>query len=264
MTRVLTSVLWYKGIGLKKYPLQNKGWNEQCKSWYLEQNNCWSRSGYSNFISQSGSSFLQFCKYCSQLQQFTMCHLYRTVLELQSLNWNIVHWQLYTDWRVAGPIVDKWKTQQYGWVLAKTSSFMSFLFYKWITPVSSMSSLCVSLICNFPFLNCQTGFVQAMEFWKNYGILKRKFHIWKNYGIWAKRPYLWKKLWSFRFGRKKCVLSFKKKCGKNTSVLRNLVLMFVASVIISLGLVLRTSRAIALAYCLAEWIPARQLTLFVP
>ena len=28
-----------------------------------------------------------------------------------------------------------------------------------------------------------TGFVQAMEFWKNYGILKRKFHIWKNYGI---------------------------------------------------------------------------------
>ena len=27
------------------------------------------------------------------------------------------------------------------------------------------------------------GFVQAMEFWKNYGILKRKFHIWKNYGI---------------------------------------------------------------------------------
>ena len=28
-----------------------------------------------------------------------------------------------------------------------------------------------------------TGFVQAMDFWKNYGILKRKFHIWKNYGI---------------------------------------------------------------------------------
>ena len=27
------------------------------------------------------------------------------------------------------------------------------------------------------------GFVQAMEFWKNYGIFKRKFHIWKNYGI---------------------------------------------------------------------------------
>ena len=37
-----------------------------------------------------------------------------------------------------------------------------------------------------------SGFVQAMEFWKNYGILKREFHIWKNYGIWAKRPYLWK------------------------------------------------------------------------
>ena len=29
----------------------------------------------------------------------------------------------------------------------------------------------------------KTGFVQAMEFWKNYGILIRKFHIWKNYGI---------------------------------------------------------------------------------
>ena len=29
----------------------------------------------------------------------------------------------------------------------------------------------------------ESGFVQAMEFWKNYGILKRKFHIWKVYGI---------------------------------------------------------------------------------
>ena len=28
-----------------------------------------------------------------------------------------------------------------------------------------------------------SGFVQAMEFWKNYGILKTKFHIWKNFGI---------------------------------------------------------------------------------
>ena len=37
-----------------------------------------------------------------------------------------------------------------------------------------------------------SGFVQAMEFSKNYGIVKRKFHIWKNYGILAKRPYLWK------------------------------------------------------------------------
>ena len=59
------------------------------------------------------------------------------------------------------------------------------------------------------------------------------------------------KLWNFRFGGKKCVLSLK-KWGKNTSRLRNLVLMFVASVIISLGLVLRTSRAIPLAYCSAE------------
>ena len=52
------------------------------------------------------------------------------------------------------------------------------------------------------------------------------------------------KLWNFRFGGKKCVLSLKKFL-KNTSRLRNLVLTFVASVIISLGLVLRTSRAIA-------------------
>ena len=43
-----------------------------------------------------------------------------------------------------------------------------------------------------PAFHLLSGFVQAMEFWKNYGILKRKFHIWKNYGIWAKRPYLWK------------------------------------------------------------------------
>ena len=46
--------------------------------------------------------------------------------------------------------------------------------------------------CRCVVVSHQTGFVQAMEFWKNYGILKRKFHIWKNYGIWAKRPYLWK------------------------------------------------------------------------
>ena len=71
------------------------------------------------------------------------------------------------------------------------------------------------------------------------------------------------KLWNFRFGgKKKCVLSFKKKWGENTSGLPNVVSMFVASVITSLGLALRTSRAIALAS--AEWIPARHLTLFVP
>ena len=47
------------------------------------------------------------------------------------------------------------------------------------------------------------------------------------------------KLWNFRFGGKKCVLSF------ITSGLRNVVLMFVASVITSLGLALtlRTSWA---------------------
>ena len=48
------------------------------------------------------------------------------------------------------------------------------------------------------------------------------------------------KLWNFRFGGKK-VHAF------ITSGLRNVVLMFVASVITSLGLALRTSRAIPLA-----------------
>ena len=33
------------------------------------------------------------------------------------------------------------------------------------------------------FVGLESGFAQAMEFWKNYGILKRKFHIWKNYEI---------------------------------------------------------------------------------
>ena len=58
-------------------------------------------------------------------------------------------------------------------------------------------------------LGFEAGFVQAMEFWKNYGILKRKFHIWKNYGIWAKWPYLWKSYGIFVWVEKKCVLSFK-------------------------------------------------------
>ena len=59
------------------------------------------------------------------------------------------------------------------------------------------------------------------------------------------------KLWNFRFGGKKCVLSLK-KLGENASGLRNVVLMFAASVITSLGLALRPSRAIPLAYCLAQ------------
>ena len=54
------------------------------------------------------------------------------------------------------------------------------------------------------------------------------------------------KLWNFRFGGKKCVLSIK-KMGENTSGVRNVVSMFVASVITSLGLALGTSWAIALA-----------------
>ena len=54
------------------------------------------------------------------------------------------------------------------------------------------------------------------------------------------------KLWNFRFGGKKCVLSLT-KWGENMSGLRNVVSMFVALVITSLGLALQTSRAIALA-----------------
>ena len=65
------------------------------------------------------------------------------------------------------------------------------------------------------------------------------------------------KLWNFRFGGKKCVLSLKN--GWKMSGLRNVINF--ASVITSLGLALRTSWAIALAS--AEWIPARRLTLFV-
>ena len=59
------------------------------------------------------------------------------------------------------------------------------------------------------------------------------------------------KLWNFRFGGKKCMLSLKKKGGGGGDVSGlkkcGLKLMFVALVITSLGLALRTSRAIALA-----------------
>ena len=52
----------------------------------------------------------------------------------------------------------------------------------------------------------------------------------------------------FSFWWKKALSFFKKKWGKIImSGLRNVVSMFVASVITSLGLALRTSRAIALA-----------------
>ena len=54
------------------------------------------------------------------------------------------------------------------------------------------------------------------------------------------------KLWNFRCGGKK-VRAFCKKWGENTSGLRNVVSIFIASVITSLGLALRTSRALALA-----------------
>ena len=83
-----------------------------------------------------------------------------------------------------------------------------------------------------------------------YGILEKLWNFEKEIPymekLWnlSKTAVPMEKLWNFRFGGK--------KCGKNTSGLRNLVLMFVASVIISLGLALRTSRAILLAYCSAE------------
>ena len=54
------------------------------------------------------------------------------------------------------------------------------------------------------------------------------------------------KLWNFRFGGKKCVLSLK-KWDENMSGLRKVFSMFVASVITSLGLALRTAWAVALA-----------------
>ena len=108
-----------------------------------------------------------------------------------------------------------------------------------------------------------SGFAQAMEFWKNYGILKRKFHIWKNYGIWAKRSDLWKNYGIFVLVEKSAC--FLKKMGGKYVRTSKCSLIFVASVITSQGLALRTSRAIIpLAYCSAEWIPARQFTLFVP
>ena len=59
------------------------------------------------------------------------------------------------------------------------------------------------------------------------------------------------KLWNFRFGGQNAYF-LKKKRGENTSGLRNVVSMFVALVITLLGLALRTSRAIALAYCWTE------------
>ena len=51
----------------------------------------------------------------------------------------------------------------------------------------------------------------------------------------------------FSFWWKKVRAFLKKKWGENVSGLKNVVQMFVASVITSLGLALRTSRAIALA-----------------
>ena len=79
-----------------------------------------------------------------------------------------------------------------------------------------------------------------MEFRKGNSIYGKTMEFEQNgrtYGKTMEFSFWWKK-----------VRAFFKKWGKNTSGLRNLVLMFVASVIISLGLALRTSRAIPLAY----------------
>ena len=84
-----------------------------------------------------------------------------------------------------------------------------------------------------------------MEFWKNYGILKRKFHIWKNWNL-SKTAVPMEKTMEFSFWWKK-VCAFFKKWGGNTSGPQNVVLMFVASVNTSLGVALRTSGALALA-----------------
>ena len=84
-----------------------------------------------------------------------------------------------------------------------------------------------------------------------YGILEKLWNFEKEIPymekLWnlSKTAVPMEKLWNFRFGGKKCVLSLK-KWGENMSGLRN-VSMFVASVITSLGLALRTSRAGALA-----------------
>ena len=91
---------------------------------------------------------------------------------------------------------------------------------------------------------------KTMEFWKGNSIYGKTMEFeqndrtyGKNYGIFV------------LVEKSACFL--KKMGGKYVRTS-----MFVASVITSLGLALRTSRAKALAS--AEWIPAGQLTLFVP
>ena len=87
-----------------------------------------------------------------------------------------------------------------------------------------------------------------------YGILEKLWNFEKEIPymekLWNlnKTAVLMEKLWNFRFGGKNECLLKKKKRRENTSRLRNVVSMFVASVITSLGLALQTSRAIALAY----------------
>ena len=119
-----------------------------------------------------------------------------------------------------------------------------------------------STVHQWHFLYCKQGSYRlwnsgkTMEFWKANSIYGKTMEFEPNgrtYGKTMEFLFWWKKVLSF----------FKKNGGKIImSGLRNVVSMFFfASVITSLGLALRTSRAIALAS--AEWIPARQLTLFV-
>ena len=86
-----------------------------------------------------------------------------------------------------------------------------------------------------------------------YGILEKLWNFEKEIPymekLWnlSKTAVPMEKLWNFRFDGKKVRAFFKKFFWENMCGLRNVVSMFVASVITSLGLALRTSRAIALA-----------------
>ena len=110
------------------------------------------------------------------------------------------------------------------------------------------------LICNAA-LGVEKRALVCFRVRTGYGILEKLWNFEKEIPYMEK---LWnlsqtvvpmEKLWNFCFGGKKCSLSLKKNGGKIImSGLRNVVSMFFfASVITSLGLALRTSRAIALA-----------------
>ena len=133
------------------------------------------------------------------------------------------------------------------------------------TPPKRASALTTVLFNHF----CSCSLIFSLFKWSvprvrtGYGILEKLWNFEKEIPymekLWnlSKTAVPMEKLWNFRFGGKKCVLSLRPDFE-----MYSVVLMFVASVITSLGLALRTSRAIPLAS--AEWIPTRQFTLFVP